>query len=215
MGGPSRTPSAQHPIVVSVHPEVPELLIEVAAEWARRFGAPLCMAYVDESRVTLEDHEDGTVEHTPLIPDEERTPWRVRDERLRAGLASVMSQFPDVAWTFRYRAGLLDRELAHLAHDLDAAAFISGTRAPGLRWATKEWFDGPLTLQLARRQRRPVILVPLGPEDWQRPVRVRDRAAAGSEETGDAEDADQPRGGQEYGREQGPGNADRPADPGA
>lgn len=198
----SRVPSADHPIVVSVHPDVPERLVEVAADWAIRFGAPLCLAYVDESRVTIQDHEDGTVEHTPLIPDDERTPWRVRDERLRAGLASVMSEYPDVAWTFRYRAGLLDRELARLADELDAAALISGTRAPGLRWATKEWFDGPLTLQLAHRQRRPVILVPLSPEDWRRPVRVRERAGRES--------------GGEDGRCDGEGpDPDRPTDPGA
>ena len=41
-----------------------------------------------------------------------------------------------------------------------------GTRAPGFRWQAKEWFDGSVALQLSRRQRRPIIIVPLRGEDW-------------------------------------------------
>ena len=41
-----------------------------------------------------------------------------------------------------------------------------GTRAPGFRWQAKEWFDGSVAMQLSRRQRRPIIIVPLRGEDW-------------------------------------------------
>lgn len=171
-------PSADHPIVVAVHPGVPELLVETAVQWARSFGAPLCMAYVDESRVTIEGFEDGTVRHTALIPDDERTPWRARDTRLREALAVYLETCPDVDWEFRYRAGNPDRELAHLAHSTSAAAIVVGTRAPGFRWTAKEWLDGSVALQLSRRQHRPVILVPLSPQDWEHPVGPGGGAAA-------------------------------------
>ena len=166
-------PSSDQPLVISVHPGVPELLISTAVGWARAFGSSLCMAYVDESRVTIEGYEDGAVRHTALVPDDERTPWRARDSQLREALASVMAGYPDVDWQFRYRAGNPDRELSHLAHTLDAAAIIVGTRAPGFRWTAKEWFDGSVALQLSRRQTRPVVLGPLSTQDWERPVAVR------------------------------------------
>ncbi|AXE38650.1 universal stress protein [Acidipropionibacterium virtanenii] len=169
-------PSSDRPLVVSVHPGVPELLIETAVGWARAFGSSLCMAYVDESRVTIEGYEDGTVRHTALIPDDERTPWRARDSQLREALASVMAAHPDVEWQFRFRAGNPDRELTHLAHALGAAAIVVGTRAPGFRWTAKEWFDGSVALQLSRRQSRPVILVPLDAGAWEHPVAVHPAA---------------------------------------
>lgn len=155
-------PIAGHPIVVAVFPGIPVRLVDAALEHAKAFGSSLVMAYVDESRVPVGDGSAST----PLIPDDERTPFQVREADLRGALSAVMARHPEVPWEFRYLAGLTDRELAHLAHSVDAGAFIVGTKAPGFRWQAKEWFDGSVAVQLSRRQRRPVIIVPLRGEDW-------------------------------------------------
>ena len=157
-----RVPMSDHPLVVAVFPGIPVRIIEAALEHARAHRCELVMAYVDESRVPVADGE-GSV---PLIPDEERTPCHEREVDLRTALEQVMSAHPDITWQFRYLAGLTDRELAHLAHTVNAGAFMVGTRAPGFRWQAKEWFDGSVALQLSRRQRRPIIIVPLRGEDW-------------------------------------------------
>lgn len=164
-------PMAGRPVVVAVHPRLPVRVLHVAAELAESLGSSLMAAYVDESRVTVERYDDGSVRHTPLMPEDERTPWEVRNARLRAGIEAVMAHHPGVEWQFRYRAGLADKELAHLAHVIGAGSFVLGTRAPGFRWQAKEWFDGSVALNLSRRQLRPVVIVPLASDDWDHPLR--------------------------------------------
>lgn len=168
---PSRlTPFAGHPIVVGVVPGQPDLVALTAIALARATGAVLWFAYVDPERVTLEEHQDGRVTHTPLDPDSGTDEWRRVDRELRSGLADLMADVGSVPWEFRYLAGRPDRALTHLARVTNAAAIIVGARTPGIRGRVRELVDGSVAFHLTHHQHRPVIVVPLRVVDWSEPV---------------------------------------------
>ncbi|WOP17237.1 universal stress protein [Raineyella sp. LH-20] len=168
---PSRlTPFAGRPIVVGLVPGQADLVALTAIALARATGGVLWFAYADPERVTLEEHPDGTVLHTPLDPDGVATDWRRTDEDLRAGLTALLADAPDVAWQFRYLAGRPDRALTHLARAVDAATLVVGARTPGVRGRVRELLDGSVAFHLTHHQHRPVLVVPLQVVDWSDPV---------------------------------------------
>ena len=162
---PSRlTPFAGHPIVVGVVPGQPVLVALTAVSLAAASGGPIHFAYVDPSRVTVEEFPDGTVTHTALDPDGVDE-WRQLDASLREGLAALMAEH-DLAWEFRYLAGRPDRALTHLARAVDAAVIVVGTRAPGAAGRVRGVLEGSVGTHLSHHQHRPVLVVPLGVVDW-------------------------------------------------
>lgn len=168
---PSRlTPFGGHPIVVGVVPALPELVVLTAVSLARATGSVLWFGYADPERVTVEEHPDGSVTHTPVDPDGVAADWRRTDRELRARLAEQLAGAPDVAWEFRYLAGRPDRALTHLARAVDASAFVIGARTPGVRARVRELLDGSVAVHLTHHQHRPVLVVPLRVVDWADPV---------------------------------------------
>lgn len=163
---PSRiTPFAGHPIVVGVLPGQPELVTLTAASWAEALGVELFIAYVDPSRVTVEEHADGTVLHTPVSVDSSDDAWQGKSSQIHAFLTAVLEDSP-VTWHFRYLAGRIDQSLTHLARAVDASAFVVGTHSPGLSARWHEFVDGSVAAHLAHHQHRPVLVVPLEVVDW-------------------------------------------------
>lgn len=164
---PSRlTDFAGHPLVVSVVPASPSLVAVTAASLGRAIGAPaLYFAYVDTERYTDEEYPDGTVRHLPIDPDLADESWLDTERALEAGVAAAMQQ-QDVAWEFRYLAGRVDRALTHLARAVDAAAFVVGTHV-GRHHRVHDFVNGSVSVQLAHRQHRPVLVVPLQVVDWE------------------------------------------------
>ncbi len=157
---------AGKPLVLHLVPGQPPLVALTAARWARAVGAPtLYCAYVDESRLTVDENSDGTVRHVPIDPDGMDEDWHGLQRHFEDHLAEVL-EGSGVHWTFRYLAGRPDRALTHLARAVDASAFVVGTRAPGPGARMREVFDGSVSLRLTHHQHRPVLVVPLEVVDW-------------------------------------------------
>jgi len=157
---------AGKPMVMEIVPGQPPLVALTAAVWARAVGAPmLYCAFVDESRLTVEEFADGTVRHVPIDPDGIDEDWRELQRHVEEHLAEVLDG-SGVPWTFRYLAGRPDRALTHLARAVDASAFVVGTRAPGPGARMREVLDGSVALRLSNHQHRPVLVVPLEVVDW-------------------------------------------------
>ncbi|GAA3817766.1 universal stress protein [Cellulomonas soli] len=164
---PSRmVPVAGHPLVVGVVPGQPALVVLTAAAWAQAAGASqLCCAFVDGSRYTREERDDGTVLHEAIDPDGADDGWQRRQEDIEGTLAEVLAG-STVPWSFRYLAGRADRALTHLARAVDAAGFVVGTRSPGAGARVREAIEGSVAVRLAHHQHRPVMVVPLQVVDW-------------------------------------------------
>ena len=159
------TSFAGHPLVVSVVPHQSPLVAVTAANLGAATGAPaLYFAYVDTDRYAEEEHPDGTVRHLSIDPDLDDDSWRDRERSLTKDVAEAM-QGADLPWHFRYLAGRVDRALTHLARAVDAAAFVVGTHV-GKHHHVGEFFQGSVSVQLAHRQHRPVLVVPLDVVDW-------------------------------------------------
>ncbi len=157
---------AGRPLVMEVVPGQPALVALTAARWALAAGAPmLYCAFVDESRIVVEEFPDGSVRHVPIDPDGLDEEWQERRGHIEDHLTGVLDG-SGVRWTFRYLAGRPDRALTHLARAVDASAFVVGTRAPGPGARLREVVDGSVALRLSHHQHRPVLVVPLEVVDW-------------------------------------------------
>ena len=163
---PSRlTEFAGHPLVVAVVRDQPPLVAITAASMARATGAPaLFFAYVDTARYTDHEYPNGTVRHLPIDPDLADDSWIDTERRLTQAVADSMAG-QEVPWQFRYLAGRVDRSLTHLARAVDAAAFVVGTHV-GKHHRIADFVNGSVSMQLAHRQHRPVLVVPLEVVDW-------------------------------------------------
>lgn len=159
-------------IVVGVVPDQPPGVLHAAVDFAERFRARLTCAHVDSSRYPVEHHPDGTVRSAPLDPD---TPDDGTDG-LQAELATAVGQVlgDRRPWELRMLAGDPATELARLADALDAAMIVVGTREAGMRSSLHEFFTGSVAVQLAHRQHRPVVVVPLNPVSGDQPWQVGD-----------------------------------------
>ncbi len=161
----SSTEFAGHPLVVAVVPEQPPLVALTAVSLARATGAPaLYFAYVDTSRFAVEEFPDGTIRHAPIDPDLDDELWSGAQASLVQEVGAAMAG-QDVPWHFRYLAGRVDRALTHLARAVDAAAFVVGTHV-GRHHRIADFVQGSVSMQLAHRQHRPVLVVPLMIVDW-------------------------------------------------
>lgn len=157
---------AGQPLVVEIVPGQPALVALTAALWAKAVRAPmLYCAFVDESRIVVEEFADGTVRHVPIDPDGLDEAWVEQSRSVQEWLAEVLDP-EGVPWTFRFLAGRADRALTHLARAVDASAFVVGTRAPGPGARVREVLDGSTAVRLSHHQHRPVMVVPLEVVDW-------------------------------------------------
>lgn len=167
---PSRdriVPLTGHPFVVGIEPGTTELVVHTALEWAKAAANELFIAYVDPSRVPVQEHPDGTVTHTEIDPDVPDDSWHDRERQLVSFLGEL-SAGSDVHWHFRYLAGRPDRALTHLARAVDAASIIVGAKARG--HDARNFLHTSVGAQLAHHQHRPVLVVPVAVVDWKEPL---------------------------------------------
>ncbi len=149
-------------VVVGVVPEQPDAVIATAATFAEHFHADLVCASVNAGGYTIDTRPDGTVVSMSIDPDLAEERVEVFDPELRASIAAVLED-RGVLWSVRALAGGPAQELARLADGLDAAMIVVGTREPGIKGGLHEFFNGSVAAQLAHRQHRPVVVVPLNP----------------------------------------------------
>ena len=149
-------------IVVGVVPGQPDAVALHAAALAKRVGARLVCATVEISRYTVDEHPDGSVRSMTIDPDLGEVREEPFDATLAAHLDEVLAS-TGAEWSMRALAGDPARALARLAETVDAMMIVVGTRERGLRGSMHEFFNGSVAVHLARRQHRPVLIVPLAP----------------------------------------------------
>lgn len=149
-------------IVVGIVPGQPTAVVSEAAMLAERLDADLVCATVDPSRYTVDERDDGTVTAMSIDADLADETVEVFDPELRARIAEALDGRP-VRWSVRALAGGPAQELSRLANELGAALIVVGTREAGIRGSLHEFFNGSVAVQLAHRQHRPIVVVPLNP----------------------------------------------------
>lgn len=149
-------------IIVGVIPGQPAAVVAAAAVFAERFDADLVCVSVDASRYTVVREPDGQVLAMPIDSDLADDVVEEFDPDLHRTIAEVLDHHP-VRWSVRALAGGPAQELAGLAEEVDAAMIIVGTRDSGIRGSLHEFFNGSVAVQLAHRQHRPIVVVPLNP----------------------------------------------------
>lgn len=148
-------------IVVGVTAGQPAV-IAAAAGFAEHFNADLVCVVVNGARYTIDRWPDGSVVSLSINPDLGDEAVEVVAPEVRAAIAAVLED-REVAWSVRALAGGPAQELARVADELDAAMIIVGTHEAGVRGSLHEFFNGSVAAQLAHRQHRPVVVVPLNP----------------------------------------------------
>lgn len=149
-------------IVVGVIAGQPAAVVATAATFAEHFNAELVCVFVDGARYPIDRRPDGSVVSLSINPDLADEVVEVFSPSMRAAVAAVLED-RDVSWSVRALAGGPAQELARVADELDAAMIVLGTHEAGARGSVHEFFNGSVAAQLAHRQHRPVVVVPLDP----------------------------------------------------
>lgn len=150
-------------IVVGVLPEQPLWVVQVAADYARAFGAELVCVAVDQSRYAFQELPDGTLLTSPLDRDGPAEAPTLPPERLRE-IGEALSAV-GVRWSVRGLVGVVADSLRRVADEVDALMIVVGTREPGFRGAMRSALTGSVAARLAHRQYRPVVVVPTAPAE--------------------------------------------------
>ena len=159
-------------ILVAVNHGQSETVLKQAVRFAQAFDATLVCAHVDVGRYVVEERPDGTVVSRPLDPDLPELSDTDFDPALAEHIRAVAAP---VAVSFRELAGDRAYALTRLAEICGVDAIVVGSRRRGVRSGLKEFFGGSVAAQLAHRQHRPVIVVPVapvpadGPLPWEPP----------------------------------------------
>lgn len=156
-------------IVVGVSRHQPDAVVEVATELASHFGAELVCVSVNEARRSVGTTQQGTVTSMSFNPDDVTISEEEFDGALRTHLARLLDP-AGVAWSLRALAGDPAHAISHLAHELNAAMIVVGTREETMRGNLHEFFNGSVAVHLAHRQHRPVVIVPLAPIPFDHPA---------------------------------------------
>jgi nucleotide-binding universal stress UspA family protein len=155
----SSTPG-QHRILVGVNHGQADVVLDQAVRLARALSAELVCAHVDVGRYVVEERPDGTVVSRPLDPDLPELSESDFDPALAERIRDRVDGLPV---TFRELAGDRAYALARLADICGAEMIVVGSRRRGVRSGLKEFFGGSVAAQLAHRQHRPVVVVPVQP----------------------------------------------------
>ena len=150
----------QHRILVGVNHGQADVVLQQAVRFARTLSAELVCAHVDVGRYVVEERPDGTVVSRPLDPD---LPELSESDFDPALAEHIRRRVDDLPVTFRELAGDRAYALARLADISGVEMIVVGSRRRGVRSGLKEFFGGSVAAQLAHRQHRPVVVVPVQP----------------------------------------------------
>jgi len=153
-------PSSPARILVGVNHGQSDVVLQQAVRLARAFDAELVCAHVDVGRYVVEERPDGVVVSRPLDPDLPELAETDFDPVLAQHVTELAAPVPV---TFRELAGDRAYALSRLADICDVELIVVGSRRRGVRSGLKEFFGGSVAAQLAHRQHRPVVVVPVAP----------------------------------------------------
>ena len=160
-------------VVVGVYPGQADGVVLQAAVFAARFDAELVCAWVDPGRHPRDDRTDAVTPEggtgiDPLsdAPVISAAPSASADTTFNPYLAAHLARIlggHDITWSTRQLSGDPSRALGRLAEGLRAAMIVVGTRDGTVRGSLQEFFAGSIAMNLAHRQNRPVVVIPLAP----------------------------------------------------
>ncbi|GEP27170.1 MULTISPECIES: universal stress protein [Cryobacterium] len=156
-------------VIVGVVPGQADTVVVQAAIFAARFNAELVCASVDAGQYRVYDLGDGTMTSLPFTADSPERAEARFDPDLAAHLA-VLLDGCRLTWSTRALAGNPAGALGELADTLSAAMIVVGTREATLRASLQEFINGSVAAQLAHRQHRPVVVIPLAPVPSDQPL---------------------------------------------
>jgi nucleotide-binding universal stress UspA family protein len=154
-------------ILVGVNHGQSDVVLRQAVRLAQAFGAELVCAHVDVGRYVVEERPDGVVISRPLDPDLPELSETDFDPALAEHVQELVGSMPV---TFRELAGDRAYALSRLAEICGVEMIVVGSRRRGVRSGLKEFFGGSVAAQLAHRQHRPVVVVPVAPVPLDTPL---------------------------------------------
>ena len=146
-------------VIAGVVPGQSPRVVREAARYAALSRAELIVAHVDTTRFVAFEDPDGYVDASSI--DVAGAAARAALDDVRALVADALAG-DDVAWSVRQLIGDPAMALIHLADEIDASLLVVGTRKRGLGESLREFLTGSVAARLSHRQRRPVLVVPLG-----------------------------------------------------
>ncbi|MFL6027901.1 MAG: universal stress protein [Friedmanniella sp.] len=159
-------PSARR-ILVGVNHGQSDVVLHEAARLALALNAQLVCAHVDVGRYVVEERPDGMVVSRPLDPDLPELTHTDFDPVLAERIRQLVDPLEVI---FRELAGDRAYALARLAEICGVEMIVVGSRRRGVRSGLKEFFGGSVAAQLAHRQHRPVVVIPVAPVPLDRPL---------------------------------------------
>jgi nucleotide-binding universal stress UspA family protein len=125
-------------------------------------GVGLICVWVDASHVYVDVEPDGTLDATPLDPDQDDQGAIGAEEDLERRLEKELADV-EVPWLFVFTVGETVRALAAVADEHDARLIAVGPRQPGLAGWMNQLVGGSVAGRLAHTQHRPVLIIPPAP----------------------------------------------------
>lgn len=146
-------------VIAGVVPGQSSRVLRAAARQAALAGTDLVVAHVDTTRFVAFEDPDGYV--SPSTVDVVGAAAKAALSEVQGAADSVLAD-AQVSWSVRQVIGDPALALIHLADELDASLLVVGTRKRGLGESLREFLTGSVAARLTHRQRRPVLVVPLG-----------------------------------------------------
>jgi len=159
MADDSTAPKRAGVVIAGVVPGQSPRVLRAAARQAALAGADLVVAHVDTTRFVAFEDPDGYVSPSTVDVAGAQAAAALSDVQAAADSALADAQG---SWTVRQVIGDPALALIHLADELDASLLVVGTRKRGLGESLREFLTGSVAARLTHRQRRPVLVVPLG-----------------------------------------------------
>ncbi|BFM24758.1 nucleotide-binding universal stress UspA family protein [Microbacterium testaceum] len=154
-----RPETATGAVIAGVVPGQSSRVVREAARYAALSKAPLIVVHVDTTRFVAFEDPDGYV-HSSTVDVAGAAATAALDEVRRAAGEALAGR--DLDWSVRQVIGDPALALIQLADEVDAGLLVVGTRKRGIGESFREFLTGSVAARLSHRQRRPVLVVPLG-----------------------------------------------------
>ncbi len=146
-------------VIVGVMPGIGSRVVKEAARYAALLDVPLVAAHVDVTRFVTYEDPDGYVHSAPI---DLHTATGAEELDIVKREVAALLEGTGVRWTVQQLVGDPALAIKHLADQIDARLLVVGTRRRGIGESIREFFTGSVAARLAHRQRRPILVVPLG-----------------------------------------------------
>jgi nucleotide-binding universal stress UspA family protein len=145
-------------VLAGVYPGQSPAVVHEAAILAAALGRELVCAHVNPGRYMVSEGADGSETTASVDPDFDDDAEDAFPAGLTADLDRQLAPL-GIPWRTLLLAGEVADALGHCANTLDAALIVVGTHGD-THTTMRELFNHSVATRLARRQHRPVLVVP-------------------------------------------------------